>query len=56
MEIINKDLQLISLVEKFPHLYDKTSAKYKDRTAVDNSWLFISEELQVPSKYTYIMI
>ncbi|KYM95098.1 hypothetical protein ALC62_14269 [Cyphomyrmex costatus] len=41
-ETINRDIKLITLVERFPHLYDKSSAKYKDRTAVDNSWLFIS--------------
>ncbi|EFN82967.1 hypothetical protein EAI_05722, partial [Harpegnathos saltator] len=27
-------------------LYDKTNPKYKDRTVIDNSWLFISGELQ----------
>jgi len=53
---MNKDIELISLVERFPHLYDKNNAKYKDRTAVENSWLFISGELQIPSEYTYAVL
>lgn len=52
----NKDIELISLVERFPHLYDKNDAKYKDRLAVENSWLFISGELQTSSEYTYILL
>lgn len=53
---MNKDIHLISLVERFPHLYDKKDAKYKDRTAVENSWLFISGELKISSEYIHIIL
>lgn len=53
---MNKDIHLISLVERFPHLYNKNDAKYKDRTAIENSWLFITGELQIPSEYTYYVV
>ncbi|XP_029669947.1 uncharacterized protein LOC115239500, partial [Formica exsecta] len=45
---MNRDIQLITLVERFPHLYDKTNKKYKDRMAIENSWSFISGEIQIP--------
>ncbi|XP_077260852.1 uncharacterized protein LOC143896733 [Temnothorax americanus] len=48
MEIINKDIQLITLVERFPQLYDKKNVNYKDRIAMENAWLFISGELKIP--------
>ncbi|KAM0736876.1 hypothetical protein ACS0PU_006525 [Formica fusca] len=49
---MNRDIQLITLVERFPHLYDKTNKKYKDRMAIENSWPFISGEIQIPSTCT----
>lgn len=53
MESFNNDIKLINLVERFPQLYDKSNKHFKDRMAVENAWLFISGELQIPSKYIH---
>jgi len=53
MEVLDKDIKLVTLVERFPQLYDKSNVNYKDRTAVENAWLFMSRELQIPSKYIH---
>jgi len=53
MEVYNNDINLITLVERFPQLYDKSNKGFKDRMAVENAWLFISGELQIPSEYIH---
>ncbi|KAF5303216.1 hypothetical protein FQR65_LT08296 [Abscondita terminalis] len=41
------DIKLITLVEKFPHLYDKSERLYKDKLAAQNSWQYIAKELHL---------
>ncbi|CAH0547300.1 unnamed protein product [Brassicogethes aeneus] len=40
------DEKIISLVETFPHLYDKKNVLYKDKVAVENLWKTIGKLLQ----------
>ncbi|CAH0562838.1 unnamed protein product [Brassicogethes aeneus] len=40
------DELIILLVEKCPHLYDRSLKEYKDKLLKENSWLSIAEHLQ----------
>lgn len=49
------DELLISCVNGYPQLYDKSSRHFKDATMKDNSWMEISKSLNIPGeKYIFI--
>ncbi|KAG5871691.1 hypothetical protein JTB14_026971 [Gonioctena quinquepunctata] len=41
---------LISLIQGYPHLYDKSSKHFKDQRMKENSWKQISQELEMTVK------
>lgn len=43
--------KFVSLVEKFPCLYDYTCADYSKRNVVDNSWEKLAHEISESGKY-----
>ena len=42
--------QLIDLIEPFPHLYAKGAAEYHDINMKNNSWVVISEKMNMNGK------
>lgn len=49
------DELLIELVRTYPHLYDKNSRDYKDRSLAATSWAEIGVSLNLSCKYNLVV-
>ena len=53
-ENLQFDEKLSETVRKFPCLFDKTSADYKDKNTIRTAWAKVAEELHIEDGKVYL--